>query len=364
VQNGRALLHFRSSDTLVVHPLAIDVGSSDGTRARASGDWLLGLLCIVCVAIVWTFATVLKQFIFQDLGFDQPFYLAYICNSCYMLDLPLFVIGRAGGCLAAGAPDGDANGGGKRHGDAMDVRRAATLGAAIAPVWFLAQWTYGLGVSMTTVTSSTIISASTCAWTYLLSVVFLGEKVEGIRVCGLLCCVLGNVVTLGDRSATLRFSAEDIRGDQFCLVSAVLYSVYTTIIRRWIKKDVPIAVFFGALGCTIFFGLLPVAYGQRERIHGSLTARIFALLIFNGVFDNVLSQYLWAKAVLLTSSTVATVGLSLTIPFAIFADSIKWVPITQWQWVAASLVISGFFLVNIGTNASSSSSPEVTTEQK
>ena len=36
--------------------------------------------------------------------------------------------------------------------------------------------------------------------------------------------------------------------------------------------------------------------------------------------NNVLSDYLWARAVVLTTPTVATVGLSLTIPLAFISD--------------------------------------------
>ena len=36
-------------------------------------------------------------------------------------------------------------------------------------------------------------------------------------------------------------------------------------------------------------------------------------LLLKGLFDNVLSDYFWARAVVLTSATVATVGLGLTI---------------------------------------------------
>jgi hypothetical protein len=35
-----------------------------------------------------------------------------------------------------------------------------------------------------------------------------------------------------------------------------------------------------------------------------------------GLLDNVLSEYLWATAVLLTSPSVATVGLALTVTLA------------------------------------------------
>lgn len=41
-----------------------------------------------------------------------------------------------------------------------------------------------------------------------------------------------------------------------------------------------------------------------------------------GLLDNVLSDYLWAKAVLLTSTTVATAGLTIQVPLAAIVDTL------------------------------------------
>ena len=54
----------------------------------------------------------------------------------------------------------------------------------------------------------------------------------------------------------------------------------------------------------------------------TLTGTIFLFLVLKGLLDNVLSDYLWARAVILTSATVASVGVGLTIPMAFVADYI------------------------------------------
>merc|ERR1719265_1932400 len=82
-----------------------------------------------------------------------------------------------------------------------------------------------------------------------------------------------------------------------------------------------------------------------ERMSGS----IFGLLIFNGVFDNVLSQFAWAKAVQWTSPTMASVGLTLTIPLGVLADYVRGVVLTGWAYLAALLVIVGFLAVSLAS---------------
>merc|ERR1712087_181469 len=79
---------------------------------------------------------------------------------------------------------------------------------------------------------------------------------------------------------------------------------------------------------------------------------IFGLLIFNGFFDDVVSQYLWMKGVQWTSPTAATVGLSLTIPMSVVTDILRWKPLTAWSYVAACFVISGFVAVSCASKPS------------
>lgn len=56
-----------------------------------------------------------------------------------------------------------------------------------------------------------------------------------------------------------------------------------------------------------------------------------------GLFDNVLSDYLWARAVLLIGPTIATVGLSVQIPLAVVAEMLLKSP--PWLRSASSAVL-------------------------
>ena len=81
----------------------------------------------------------------------------------------------------------------------------------------------------------------------------------------------------------------------------------------------------------------------------SLTAFFFVFL--SGFFDDVVSDYLWGRSVLLTSPTVATVGLTLTIPMAIVVDLLlgnRSSVSSPLPLVGAALVVAGFVIVNVG----------------
>ena len=99
-----------------------------------------------------------------------------------------------------------------------------------------------------------------------------------------------------------------------------------------------------------------------------LSVVIFLALVGKGLCDNVLADYLWARACLLTSPTVrtiavtlappqsncplstqvATVGLSLTIPLAAVSDFVlHGKRITIAAAMGGVMVLTGFALVNV-----------------
>ena len=65
------------------------------------------------------------------------------------------------------------------------------------------------------------------------------------------------------------------------------------------------------------------------------------------MIDNVLSDYLWAKAVLLTTTTVATAGLTIQVPLAALVDSVTGNAPHTMDYVGAAAVLVGFVGINI-----------------
>jgi solute carrier family 35 protein F5 len=110
----------------------------------------------------------------------------------------------------------------------------------------------------------------------------------------------------------------------------------------------------GYIGLVNAISLSPVAIYillfQDATVSIGLTWIIFGYLVAKGMLDNVLSDYLWARAVVLTSATVATVGLGLTIPLAFVSDLIMGHGniLDATSIMGATSVLAGFILVNIG----------------
>lgn len=116
-------------------------------------------------------------------------------------------------------------------------------------------------------------------------------------------------------------------GDALCLFAGFMYGVYCVALRRLLPDDdeVSMPLFFGLLGSfnfIIFGGFVALFHFTGVEPLSALTGRAFGLIVVKGLVDNVISDYLWARAVLLTSPTVSTVGLSLTVPLAMLSDLI------------------------------------------
>lgn len=294
-------------------------------RERA---WTLGIVCILCVAIIWGASSVVVQAILSDPSAHVgPFFLTFLANSLFMVMLPVRAVTlffqrrlapEAGLGLAAAASSGalgsttaDADDGAEVRGridsapepadslasPMLRVWRSADLraGLVVAPVWFLANLTYNMGLGLTSITSSTVISSSSSAFTLLLSAAWLGERLTPLKLAGVASCWTGNALTalderanasavnataalvhalaggdglgggppplpppldsgapaaapagLGVGSSVGSDGGSALMGDVLALLSAMLYAVYTVMIRKLNPTD--LSLFFGMLG--------------------------------------------------------------------------------------------------------------------
>ena len=137
------------------------------------------------------------------------------------------------------------------------------------------------------------------------------------------------------------------------LLSAVFYGLYVTLLKVKIKDDnrCNSAMFFGFVGVFNVLTMWPIGlilnYTGYE-IFRMPDAKTMGILVFNALIGTVLSDYLWMLSVLWTSPVVATLGLTLTIPFSMIADVIIHQSTFSLMYISGSiLVLFGFVVVNL-----------------
>ncbi|KAE9463782.1 hypothetical protein C3L33_04318, partial [Rhododendron williamsianum] len=363
--------------------------------------WVLGLIYIVVVASIWIVASFVVQSVVDE-GVS-PFLIAYICNSLFVVYIPLFEIGRyledkyvsiffwrnrkgsssqdLGGSEEVllleqrdTGTQAELNPGSivgqqeitHHEGHVIlesenDIDNPSVCGDANKGLDAKGRWTRSRVAKISLSVSS--------LFTFLVALAFLGEKFTWVKLVSVILCMAGTVIVgLGDSETGLSATASNpLLGDILALVSAALYAVYITLIRRKLPDDdgksgiVSMAQFLGYLGLFNLLIFLPVAlilnFTKLEPFK-VLTWKQVGLLVGKGLLDNVLSDYLWAKAVLLTTTTVATAGLTIQVPIAAVVDALTGNAPNLMDYIGAAAVMVGFAGINIPSDAFSRSKEE------
>ncbi|KAL6516243.1 hypothetical protein OROGR_019548 [Orobanche gracilis] len=376
--------------------------------------WTLGLVYIFAVATIWIAASFVVQSVVDE-GVS-PFLVTYICNSLFVVYLPLVEIGRyledkhislffrwrnmedttlqdstralekeilldnkkemtfpqhgnvdhhrEGEVVLGqdGVSEGSSNMGLDTKGR-WTRRRVAKVSLLVCPIWFLAQLTFNLSLKYTTVTSNTILSSSSSLFTFVVALVFLGEKFAWLKLLSVLLCMGGTIiVSLGDSETGPSVVASNpTLGDCLALLSSAFYAAYITLIRQKLPDEddevqgrASMAQFLGFLGLfnlLLFFPVALVLEFFKLESFNTLSGKQIGLIVGKGLLDNVLSDYLWAKAVLLTTTTVATAGLSIQVPLAAVVDSLTGNAPRLLDYVGGAAIMVGFAGINIPSDA-------------
>jgi solute carrier family 35 protein F5 len=267
-------------------------------------------------------------------------------------------------------------------------------------VWFIANWSYNASLAYTSISSSTVLASTSSLFTFVFAVACRDEHFSILTLCGVLLGVLGSILTgihdyegkddpfhnhnnnstdnADNNTSTRVLLFQDhysivapppivlLMGDFLSLLSAIGYAVQVMLIRVLCPRDetrMSMQLLLGYVGLINAVLLSPVAlYQLWQKSSSSLNWTIFGCLVLKGLLDNVLSDYLWARAVVLTTATVATVGLGLTIPLAFVSD---WVlerrhGVASLSSIAGAVsILMGFILVNVGNSQNGNSRSSV-----
>eukprot|EP00199_Chlamydomonas_sp_CCMP681_P000958 CAMPEP_0119103646 /NCGR_PEP_ID=MMETSP1180-20130426/2047_1 /TAXON_ID=3052 ORGANISM="Chlamydomonas cf sp, Strain CCMP681" /NCGR_SAMPLE_ID=MMETSP1180 /ASSEMBLY_ACC=CAM_ASM_000741 /LENGTH=527 /DNA_ID=CAMNT_0007088205 /DNA_START=60 /DNA_END=1643 /DNA_ORIENTATION=+ len=122
------------------------------------------------------------------------------------------------------------------------------------------------------------------------------------------------------------YNKSPLWGDALALMSAALYAAYTVVMRQKLPGDeagTHVATFLGFVGLFTSVALAPVIIvllATNVIDVTSIPREAYLIILLEGLLDYVLSDYLWARAVMLLGPTVATLSLSVQIPLAATAD--------------------------------------------
>ncbi|MCJ1298699.1 hypothetical protein MMC08_001489 [Hypocenomyce scalaris] len=243
----------------------------------------------------------------------------------------------------------------------LDVRETAKLSLEFCILWFAANYFTGACLHFTTVASSTILTSTSSIWTLLFGAMIGGERFTLKKLFGVLASLAGvaliSRVDLSGSSDKNRgsFPHKSQRqiaiGDAFALGSAVLYGIYTILMKKRMGDEarVNMPLFFGFVGVFNMLMLWPgffiLHFTGVESFELPPTKTILAIVLINST-TSLISDFCWAYAMLLTSPLIVTVGLSLTIPLSLIGQIVlNSQKSSLAYWLGAAVVFFSFILI-------------------
>ncbi|KAK5779177.1 hypothetical protein RI543_003063 [Arxiozyma heterogenica] len=254
----------------------------------------------------------------------------------------------------------------------LSLPETIKLSAQFCILWFLANFATNASLAYTSVASQTILSSTSSFFTLFVGALFNVESINRLKLLGAFVSFFGiMLVTKSDSNPKkcrnfqtgmicpeneLNSSSTDtfyiLIGNMLALAGAFFYGVYSTLLKRKVKDEnrINMKIFFGFVGLftllLLWPSLLLLHHFGWERFEIPTDPRII-LIILSNCFITFISDFCWAKAMLLTSPLTVTVGLSITIPVAMLGDFLfRHKTMSEVYLVGASLILGSFFIIS------------------
>ena len=111
-------------------------------------------------------------------------------------------------------------------------------------------------------------------------------------------------------------------------MAALFYGIYTTILKKRIpaeeEKDFKFSHFLGMVGLFNFVLIIPLFFVFNATGYETFewpNREAIISMTLNAIIGTVISDYCWAKSVVLLGPLVTTLGIALTIPVSMAIDS-------------------------------------------
>lgn len=244
----------------------------------------------------------------------------------------------------------------ERH-KVLSVRQTFVISLNFCMLWFIANYFYNAGLVYTLVSSSTILSNTSVLFVFIFSSLLIkDERFSLLKLVGVLVSFGGaTTIALSDSNVTNETAKHRLLGDLLTLVSAIAYGAYSTFLKIKIPEEYEqhfdMGLFFGFVGLINIVLLSPVVL--LCHLTGFETfelpnSKTLLFLSVNAFLGSCISDYCWAKSVIILGPLFTQLGISLTIPLGILATSLfDKVDLNAGYFIGTALIFVAFIGVNI-----------------
>lgn len=205
------------------------------------------------------------------------------------------------------------------------IPQVAKISFMFCLVWFLANFAYQEALDDTQMSIVNTLSSTSGLFTMILAALFpssQGDKFTLTKLVAVLVSIGGIfMVSYSEHNSNIEIKL----GSLWALGGAFFYALYLVALKRKVDNEdkIDIPMFFGFVGLFNFLmiwpGIVILHYTSIEPFQLP-RSNVWIYLAVNGVVGTVLSEFLWLWGCFLTSSLIATLSLSLTIPLSVLVD--------------------------------------------
>ncbi|KAL8564097.1 hypothetical protein ACOMHN_034574 [Nucella lapillus] len=244
----------------------------------------------------------------------------------------------------------------QRLSNRLSVKQVFRLAIIFCMLWFFANYTYQIALEDTEAGIVNVLSSTSGLFTLICAALYPSSHGDRFTLSKLVAVFvsLGGVVMVSLSDMKIEDSVP--AGALWGLASAMLYAFYLVMVRRRVNHEdhMDIPMFFGFVGlaCALLLwpGFFILHFSHWEQFVWP-SRHQWLFIVLNGLIGTVLSEILWLWACFLTSSLVATLALSLTIPLTMIVDvivrKVDYSPLFYWGSVP---IFVSFFLVTLLTH--------------
>jgi len=304
-----------------------------------------GAFFLSCVVLIWVLSAVLIRSIFHDpsTSFSKPLFLTYYNTGFFVFYLvPLIVE------YLRVRSDRE-----QLRALKAETKEIMKLSFVFCFLWFSSNYFYNLGLVSTSVSSSSILSNTSAIFVFLIEVTFLWDPsaFHWLKPVWVFICFAGiTMITVVDSSGPSGSKNHSFLGDMFSLVGAASYGLYAIFLRIKVPKEkeetfkfTHFLGFVGLFNLVLLLPLFPIFDALGIEKFEWPNSRAFLLLSVNGFIGTFVSDYCWARSVVLLGPLITTMGLCLNTPISLgMTAAYEKVKFSWWYLFGSFLAFSSF----------------------
>lgn len=216
-------------------------------------------------------------------------------------------------------------------------------------------FSYLMGLSKTTPVSAAIFTSMQPIWVFVISVLFMHERITLLKVVGILVGLGGAMLCiLTQKSDDL--ASDALAGNLFCLMSSVIYAIYLVLSNQFLKRTGTYTLMrYTFSGATVSSLIVMAFIGYDAPLFESpLHLWPLAALLFVLIFPTVLSYLLVPVGLRYLKTTVVAIYGYLILMVASIVSFLTGQDRFSWtQILAMVLICVGVYAVEIAENRGS-----------